>query len=64
VRVHSETCVNLQVFTDDSSSGTEHRIAAFRGEGANGPDTWHWPEREEEPAKAARAYEPGEAVPA
>lgn len=53
VAVWSDTCVNLQVFTDGGNSeGGEHYQLSTKwitsvnlDESASQPRTWHWPEK-------------------
>lgn len=52
--VWSETCVNLQVFTDGINSDEQYMAAVkwvtssiFDGSESPRPSTWHWPEREQ-----------------
>ena len=55
VSVHSDTCVNLQVFTDGSNSeepgnndpaSVKRVTSATLNDAGDQPYTWHWPERE------------------
>lgn len=51
--VWSETCVNLQVFTDGTNSDVQNMApvkwvtsASLDASELPAPRTWHWPERE------------------
>lgn len=53
VAVWGDSCVNLQVFTDGSSSEGQHYAngvkwvtSATLDEDVMQPRTWHWPERD------------------
>jgi hypothetical protein len=52
VAVHSDTCVNLQVFTDGTNSdsyetqGVKWMTSVLQDEAALQVGSWHWPERD------------------
>jgi len=63
--VWSDTCVNLQVFTDGTNSDEQNMspmkwvTSATLDGAAVQPRTWHWPEREDEKPAAQTISEAG-----